>query len=101
MSANAIAGGPRLAPVVCYDASTGTFAAWCDELAVATSAPTEEEARLALVNAMRAAANYALRNAISLGPALAGQVPAAELVAQKSDSELAALIHVAPELRPS
>lgn len=100
MSANSPQSEPRIAPVIAYDAETQSFAAWCDELAVATSAPTEEEARQGLVNAMRVAADYALRNAASLGPALAGQVPAAEMVSKKSDTELADLIHVAPELRP-
>lgn len=97
---NSTAGEPRLAAVVAFDPETKTFAAWCDQLGVATSAPTEDEARTALIEAMRMAADFVLTNAASLGGGLVGQVPAAEVVAKRNDEELADLIHVTPDLRP-
>ena len=82
-----------LSPTVAYDDATGTYAAWCDELAVATSAPTEQGARDALLNAMRMAAEYVLSNAGSARSHMFAFVPYAEAVATRGDEELKALIH--------
>ena len=82
-----------LSPTVAHDPATGTYAAWCDELAVATSALTEEEARDALLNAMRLAAEYVLGNVASARSHLLASVPYAEAIAARSDEELKALIH--------
>jgi len=84
----------NLSPAVVYDPATDTYAAWCDELAVATSGPTAEEAKAALLSAMRLAADYVLGNMKSAGSALFAYVPYAEAVARRGDDELKALIDV-------
>ncbi len=84
----------RATMVVRRDDETDTFAAWCDELDVATSAPTAEAATEALLEAMRIAARFALRHARSAGRAFIAQLPLAEWVAQAEDAELRELVHV-------
>jgi predicted RNase H-like HicB family nuclease len=79
---------PRATTVVCRDEETGSFAAWCEELDVATSGPTAEAAADALVEAMRVAADFALRHAQSVGPTFFAQLPLAEWVARASDAEI-------------
>jgi hypothetical protein len=83
-----------LSPTIAYDVTTDTYAAWCDELAVATSAPTAEEAGVFLLSAMRMAAEYVLGNAQSAGSAMYKYVPYAEAVASMDDDNLKALIDV-------
>jgi hypothetical protein len=83
-----------ISPIVAYDPGTDTYAAWCDELAVATSAPTAEEAAQALLSAMRMATEYVLDNVGSAGSAMYAYVPYAEAVASRGDEELKALIDV-------
>ncbi len=84
----------KLSPTIEYDPTTATYAAWCDELAVATSAPTAEKATEALLSAMRLATEYALANARSATSDLYAYVPYAEAVASRGDEELKALINV-------
>jgi hypothetical protein len=84
----------KLSPTIDYDPSTDTYAAWCDELAVATSAPTAEKARDALLSAMRLASEYVLTNAPSATSDLYAYVPYAEAVASRGDEELKTLIDV-------
>ena len=84
----------KLSLTVGRDPATDVYAAWCDELAVATSAPTMDEAKDALVSALRLAAEYALSNARSATSEMFAQVPYAEAVASRGDEELKALIHV-------
>ena len=83
-----------ISPAVAYDPATDTYAAWCDELDVATSAPTAEEAMQALLSAMRMAAEYVLGNVGSAGSGMYAYVPYAEAVASRADAELKALIDV-------
>ena len=84
----------QLSPVVEHDPTTQTYAAWCDELAVATSGSTAQEAQDALLNAMRLAAEYVLGNARSARSTFFAYVPWAEAVASRSDDELKALMDV-------
>ena len=85
-----------LSPTVAYDSTTDTYAAWCDQLAVATSAPTEQEAKAALVDAMRVAAEYVLSHLRSASAHMFAYAPYAEAVASRGDEELTALIDVNP-----
>ena len=83
----------KLSPTVAYDPTTQSYAAWCDELAVATSGSTEEEARTALSSAIRMAAEYILGSVRSARSDMLASVPYAEAVASRSDEELEALIN--------
>lgn len=71
-----------------YDAETQSYAAWCDRLGVATSAPTAGHAQEMLLDAILQATDFVLRNRNSLRHEMLGQVVAAELLQGLSEQEL-------------
>ncbi|MFQ6097475.1 MAG: hypothetical protein ACE5O2_07065 [Armatimonadota bacterium] len=81
-------------PVVEYDPETNTYAAWCDELSVATSAPTAQDAKIALVDAMRLAADFVAGHAATVGSLIFRHAPYADLISKMTDQELAETIDV-------
>jgi hypothetical protein len=84
----------RVNPAVQYDAQTNTYAAWCTELSVATSAPSPQEAKVALVDAMRVAAEFVTGHSGTIGQMILRQAPYADLIAGMTDQELAEAIVV-------
>ena len=93
--------GPRLSfqPIIELDPSTQTFAAWCDELCVATSARTPEEARLMLADAMVMAAAFTVQHKKTLRWDLLAQLPYAEMIHGRSLPEIMAIIDGNLQLR--
>lgn len=86
-------------PVIEFDQSTHTYAAWCDELGVATSARTDKEAVAMLADAMMMAAAFTIQHKNTLRWELLGQLPYAELIHGKSLQEIMAIVDGNLQLR--
>lgn len=99
--AQAASSGPKLTfqPVIELDPSTQTYAAWCDELGVATSGRTPEEAKQMLADAMLMAAAFTVQHKKTLRWDLLAQLPYAELIHGKSPQETTAIIDGNVQLR--
>ena len=82
-----------------YDAETQTYAAWCDRLGVATSAPTAGHAQEMLLDALLQAADFALKNRNSLRHEFVGQVVVAEMLLGLPEQELREFIHAHVHVR--
>ncbi len=86
-------------PVIEFDPSTHTYAAWCDELGVATSGRTEKEAVAMLADAMMMAAAFTIQHKNTLRWELLGQLPYAEMIHGKSFQEIMAIVDGNLQLR--
>ena len=98
---NAAADGLKLTfrPVIEFDATTKTYGAWSDELDVATSGATVEEAKAMLADALLMAAAFTVQHKNTLRWDLLAQLPYAEIIHGKSPQQVAAIIDVYVQLR--
>lgn len=98
---DAAADGPKLTfrPTIEFDPTTKGYAAWSDELGVATSGATVEEAKAMLADAVLMAAAFTVQHAKTLRWDLLAQVPYAEIIHGKSPQEVAAIIDAYVQLR--
>lgn len=98
---DAAAAGPKLTfrPVIEFDPTTKAYAAWSDELGVATSGATVDEAKAMLADALLMAAAFTCQHQKTLRWDLLAQLPYAEIIQGNSLQEVVAIIDAYVQLR--